>query len=145
MTDGTSDLNNSQEARQAECDQANALKEADASFKATFKSLDSLLSAKLQKFASLKALVNAEASLSLSAILLIVLGVIALFGVILTLWLLITLAFGILLYQNTNSYFIAISCLFALNVTSAILLYKYIKRLRSLIGIPQTIESLQKE
>lgn len=142
---GTSGLNNASKAQQQQSDEAKYVTDAEASFNATYKSIDLLLTAKLEKFAALRTLLNAEAKLSLGAAVMFLLGGIALSCVLLTLWLLLNLSVGVVMHQFIDSFLLSIPALFCLNLISLFLLYKYLTHLRSLIGIPHTIESLRGE
>lgn len=142
---GTSELNSSSEAEQQQADEAQYVTDAEASFNATFKSIDLLLTAKLEKFVALRSLLNAEAKLSLGAAVLFLLGGIALSCVLLTLWLLLNLLLGILMHQIINSFLLSIPALLCLNFLCALFLYKYLTHLRALIGLPLTIKSLSED
>lgn len=125
--------------------QESALKEADASFNATFKSLSALLSAKKQKYSALKTLALAEAELSVNALIILLLGGIALFGIALTLWLLINLLIGLTVYQIISSLFLVTFFLIAMNIASVILIGKYLKNTRAAVGFSKTINSVKGE
>jgi hypothetical protein len=142
---GTSELNRSSEAERQQTNEAKYATNAEASFNATYKSIDLLLTAKLEKFSALKTLLNAEAKLSLGAAVLFLLGSIGLSCVLLTSWLLLNLSLGILMHQVIDSFLLSIPALFCLNFLCAMLLYSYLTHLRSLIGIPHTLKTLNEK
>lgn len=142
---GTSELNNASKAERENFGEVKDVENKEASFNATYKSIDLLVTAKLEKFAALRTLLNAELKLSLGATVLFLIGGIALFCVVLTLWLLLNLSVGVALHQFIDSFILSIPTLFILNLIALTLLYKYLQHLRSLIGVPNTIAALCKE
>lgn len=113
----------------------------EASFTQSYHSIEAYLKAIVARFGASQSLLNAEAKLSLSALFMIFLGSMVFIGVAATTWLLINVFVGLILYQFMSS-IVVVLILLTVNGAIALMLYKYLGKLKAMIGFSKTLTSI---
>jgi hypothetical protein len=117
----------------------------EASFTATFSNLNLMVKKKLETFESLKSLISAEVQLSLSALLIFLVGSIGFVILMTSTWVLINIALGIIVNSMLGNMFVSCVMLLILNCVCAFYTYRYLLNVSRYIGLSQTLASLEKE
>lgn len=111
-----------------------AQEQASASFYHTFVSIETLVNAKVQKLVASKALVEAEAKLSLSALILSLAICLLLVVITTVIWALLNTGLGILIAHFSGSIALALVALIIVNALLGVWLFKELKSVWNLIG-----------
>ena len=117
--------------------------QSSASFHQTFESIEALIEAKGQKLLAAKELVEAEAKLSLSAILLSFALCLLLVVITTIVWALINTGVGYLIIDLTGSYYVAFGILLAANFGLAAFIYYQVTLVWELVGFSNTATTLR--
>ena len=125
-----------QEQNSAKADESNL---AEPSFKQTYASIEALYESKVAKLVASKDLVAAEIKLSFSAILLSMALTLALTLIVAVVWILLNFVLGLIIVELTESVSIALISLLAINLLFGFTLFRQLKNVWRLVGIPTTL------
>ena len=125
----------SQNQEQGSVDASNL---AEPSFKQTYASIEALYESKVAKLVASKDLLAAEIKLSFSAILLSVSLTLALTLIVAAVWILLNFGLGLIIVELTESVSIALISLLAINLLFGFTLFRQLKKVWRLVGIPTT-------
>lgn len=125
----------SQNQEQGSVDASNL---AEPSFKQTYASIEALYESKVAKLVASKDLMAAEIKLSFSAILLSVALTLALTLIVAAVWILLNFGLGLIIVELTESVSIALISLLAINLLFGFTLFRQLKKVWRLVGIPTT-------
>ena len=125
----------SQNQEQGSVDASNL---AEPSFKQTYASIEALYESKVAKLVASKDLLAAEIKLSFSAILLSVALTLALTLIVAAVWILLNFGLGLIIVELTESVSIALISLLAINLLFGFTLFRQLKKVWRLVGIPTT-------
>ena len=125
----------SQNQEQGSVDASNL---AEPSFKQTYASIEALYESKVAKLVASKDLMAAEIKLSFSAILLSVSLTLALTLIVAAVWILLNFGLGLIIVELTESVSIALISLLAINLLFGFTLFRQLKKVWRLVGIPTT-------
>jgi hypothetical protein len=116
---------------------------ANPSFTETFESIEAVLSAKTSKVVAFKNLLEAEAKLSLSSILVSLAISLVLVVICTIIWALLNTALALFIINIFASYTLAIATLLAINIVLGLGLYHQLKRVWSMVGLPAFTAALK--
>lgn len=111
----------------------------EASFRASYESIDAFVKSKIQRYEALANLAGEEAKLSFNALLVAMLGGVMLIGVVGTFWLLLNVLAGIALHYILQP-LLVVTVLLAINALCGYGLLRYLRKVRGLIGFSKSLE-----
>lgn len=114
----------------------------EASFRASYESIDAFVKSKLQRYEALAQLAGEEAKLSFNALLVAMLGGIMLIGVVGMFWFLLNVLAGIALHYIMQPLLVVI-VLLAVNALCGFGLLRYLRKVRGLIGFSKSFARIK--